>query len=576
MAVKTSALTPFNPTAIPDRLTPVYATDKTSVVTTAGTGAVKRLGRLQSASFGESVPVVEVSEMGAVNRVGGVDMLGEAKLKLDFNEVSIDNLAAITGTAVQTGSGQTTTIGLTQFTNAQLDLIRLAADSQNTVFGSLYLQDAIVNDYTFDIKMNAIAGGSVSGMGPSATFFPGFVIPKTYLVTSTDVTNGYLNIANVLGADEAPVQIFLPAGISAPTLVTAVGSGTGGTLTANTYYYVVTAVNAVGETIGSNEKSVTTTGSTSSVTLTWNAVAGATSYNVYRSTSAGTELKLASNITALTYVDTAPGTPSGAVPGANSTATANCPPSFWQQNGAVYFLKIEKVPGASLTANTTRYYEGPSSNGKTATYTPWNNRLTVSDPLVAGDVYRLVFCSYNTDSFPLTVPTSSPATTRAGIAARSVNVNVNAGQIKRIQSAQVKFSFKREHVNGVGETQIIYGPPSIPDVAITFDLKEYDNRVLAALGSGNANMSDAGGTIRQDFAELGYVTRWELNPANALPFSVVVNDPFQATATALLTLSCPQMVVKDIDFGSTNKSDNTIKVNAIDIQGSLTLTYTHP
>lgn len=576
MAVKTQALAPFNPTSIPDRLTPLYVADKTKVTTTAGTGAVQRLGRLQSASFGESVPITEVSEMGAVNRVGGVDMLGEAKIQLAFNEVSIDNLAAITGTPVLSGAGQTTNIGITQFQAAQADIIRLAADAQNNVFGTLYLQDCIVNDYTFDVKSSGVASGQVSGMGPNATFFPGFIIPKAYVVQAADVTNGYINLASVLGADEAPVQIFLPLGISAPT-ISGVTATTGGTILAGSYKYIVTALNGVGETGQSNEITIVTTGSTSANTISWAAVPGATGYNVYRTAvggATGTELKIASNVQAVSFVDTAPGSPAGAFPGTNGTATTNAPPSYWQQNGAVYFLKIEKVPQANLTAATTRYYEANTPNGKTATFTPWNNHLAVSDTLVAGDVFRLTFCSYNTNSLPLTVPNSSPATTRAGIAARSVIVNVNAGQIKRIQSTQIKFSFKKEHVNGVGEPSIIYGPASIPDVAITFDLKEYDNRVLSALSTGSANMSDAGGTIRNDFQELGYATRFELNPANALPFSVAVNDPF--SAATLLTLSCPQFVVKDIDYGSTNKADNTIKVNAMDIQGALTISYTHP
>lgn len=77
---------------------------------------------------------------------------------------------------------------------------------------------------------------------------------------------------------------------SAPTGAGAVASTTGGTLAANTYYYVVTAtVTGGSESVKSNEVSVTTTGSTSSVAITAPAVAGATGWRIYRGTSAGSE-----------------------------------------------------------------------------------------------------------------------------------------------------------------------------------------------------------------------------------------------------------------------------------------------
>src|SRR5690242_18215879 len=69
---------------------------------------------------------------------------------------------------------------------------------------------------------------------------------------------------------------------------------TGGTITAGTYRYVVTAINANGETIASNEQTIVTTGSTSTVTVTWVTVAGATGFNLYKTAAGGatgTELK---------------------------------------------------------------------------------------------------------------------------------------------------------------------------------------------------------------------------------------------------------------------------------------------
>lgn len=75
---------------------------------------------------------------------------------------------------------------------------------------------------------------------------------------------------------------------AAPTALAGATATTGGTLTANTRYYVVTAIDAEGgESLSSNEVSVTSTGSTSANTLTWTAMAGAVSYRIYRGTATG-------------------------------------------------------------------------------------------------------------------------------------------------------------------------------------------------------------------------------------------------------------------------------------------------
>jgi hypothetical protein len=103
----------------------------------------------------------------------------------------------------------------------------------------------------------------------------------------------------------------------------------GGALAAATYYYKVTATMPNGETLASNEVSVTTTGSTSSVQLTWTAPTGngATGYNVYRGTSAGAENHLVAVIISGTQtsfndvggltVTASPPTSSGIVSGQN-------------------------------------------------------------------------------------------------------------------------------------------------------------------------------------------------------------------------------------------------------------------
>lgn len=104
--------------------------------------------------------------------------------------------------------------------------------------------------------------------------------------------------------------------LTPPVMGTPTTAATGGTLTATTYFYRLTAFNALGEGIAGAEVSQTTTGSTSTVTIPWTAVAGATGYKLYRSTSTGTEIFLTSisGGSTITYTDTGSITPSGSGP----------------------------------------------------------------------------------------------------------------------------------------------------------------------------------------------------------------------------------------------------------------------
>lgn len=100
-----------------------------------------------------------------------------------------------------------------------------------------------------------------------------------------------------------------PPTLDAPTTAT-----TGGTLAAATYYYRITAITPMGETTGSNEVSIATTGTTSTVTLTWPAFSGATGYRVYRGPTAGGEDVYYEPGNVTTYTDTGGAATAGTVP----------------------------------------------------------------------------------------------------------------------------------------------------------------------------------------------------------------------------------------------------------------------
>lgn len=90
-------------------------------------------------------------------------------------------------------------------------------------------------------------------------------------------------VAPPVGGNWLSVPMPPPANLSASA------STTGGSLPAGTYYYVVTALDgAGGETTPSNEASATTTGTTGSITLTFNP-GGGIGFKVYRGTTPGGE-----------------------------------------------------------------------------------------------------------------------------------------------------------------------------------------------------------------------------------------------------------------------------------------------
>jgi hypothetical protein len=134
----------------------------------------------------------------------------------------------------------------------------------------------------------------------------------------------------------APAQPAPTTLLAVPGTVTPTGSTTGGTLAAATYFYKVTALNAVGETTGSAEASVTTTGTTSSVALAWTAVASAASYKVYRGTAAAGENVFYTTATN-SYTDTGAVSTAGTVPTSNTTGTAG------SVAVGTYFVKVTYV-----------------------------------------------------------------------------------------------------------------------------------------------------------------------------------------------------------------------------------------
>jgi hypothetical protein len=110
----------------------------------------------------------------------------------------------------------------------------------------------------------------------------------------------------------------------------------GGTFTAGTYYWVLTAVSSAGETLASNEVTGTVTAN-GSVVFTWNSITAAVSYRLYRGTTTGGENKLIATVSAPTTTVTDTGA-------AGTTVSPPTTSSF--AVSATFSLSITKSGGA--------------------------------------------------------------------------------------------------------------------------------------------------------------------------------------------------------------------------------------
>lgn len=230
--------------------------------------------------------------------------------------------------------------------------VRLEFASRNVVQGCQFDRGITQFIYLHGAKYNTITGNAINGgtSGGSAIVVsdPGNasnVIANNTTLIGSNWTNwlsensntgspGNLYINNVISS--LPVikysgifrhnsgynpLVQLPAP-PAPILAT---STTGGTLTAGTYGVQVTYVNGIGETVGSIASSIATTGSTSSITISFPVLNGnATAWYAYVTQVGGatyTRQQGVGNPTAIgsNLVLTSPPTNTGVIPPASNT-----------------------------------------------------------------------------------------------------------------------------------------------------------------------------------------------------------------------------------------------------------------
>jgi len=244
----------------------------------------------------------------------------------------------------------------------------------------------------------------VAGCGDGGGTPPVTTIPAAPVASAVGGTNQVtVSWAAVSGATSYNLYWSTTTGVTPATgtkIAGAVSPYVHSGLTAPTaYFYVVTAVNSKGESAPSGQVTATTIAPVipaapvasavpafSQVTVSWPAVSGATSYNIYWSLTTGVTPATGTKITGATspYVHTG-----------RAASTA-------------YFYVVtavnvagESVPSAQVTATTPAAPVIPAApTGVTAT--GGTNQVTVSWPLVSGATSYNVYWSLTTGVTPAT------------------------------------------------------------------------------------------------------------------------------------------------------------------------------
>src|SRR5579884_2120575 len=191
----------------------------------------------------------------------------------------------------------------------------------------------------WDINVCSIFPLTNLGVLPS---FTTLVDGRPYMYElATSVTNGaYYSGNRPFWSQIECTHTNNPGAFVTGTVATTPGSG--GSLTAATYYYRVTGISIWGESAGSAEATVAV-GAGGKVTLNWTAIAGATGgYKVYRGTAPGGEVFLASSATN-SFLDD--GTITFVSKDSPTAENSRALPSYQQMRSQCWMNVIHQKPG---------------------------------------------------------------------------------------------------------------------------------------------------------------------------------------------------------------------------------------
>lgn len=346
---------------------------------------------------------------------------------------------------------------LSDLTNATLDqdnlprprpsLVLMGEQPLGTILGiSTFIKNVSGTPEKWDISMQVIAGvGKVHIRKDGETWVEATGVANSYDDEATVnfcQSGGRVYVNNAVDSmsyyDIATGDVIAYTALSTPSTPSPVKTGLGSTT--YTYYYKVTANNAVGESAASTAGTIQVSkvreqwDSSNYVTVSWSAVSSATSYNLYAGTAAGDE-KYLTTVTGLSYLDDGTLTLNTFVraPAGNSTEGPILA-YMWNKDGQLYGVGDINNPdylwydaGAGNVGDFSPFNGGGNvginSGGDTVPQSVRSFRTGKGDPAItvlsrgvagAGKMHHVVFSTTVFDNNTIIIPNVNEANGQAG------------------------------------------------------------------------------------------------------------------------------------------------------------------
>lgn len=269
-------------------------------ITTAGSALITKViagPGISLSSTGVDSGTGDVTISAATAAITAGTISGATISTSPINSSSIGATTASTGAFTTLSASSTATFGSVVITGGTINGTPIGSNTASTGAFTTLSASALA---TF--SNISVTGGSINGTPIGAT------TASTGKFTNLTVTN----TLTTYGLTSAPITLSV---ITTPDAPVGTPSTTGGSVPADNYYFKVVATDSrSGATIaGPESAAVTTTGTTSSIALTWTASAGATGYRIYYSNTSGGQNSYytsSTNSFTLTALSGTTGTPS--------------------------------------------------------------------------------------------------------------------------------------------------------------------------------------------------------------------------------------------------------------------------
>ncbi len=278
-----------------------------------------------NANYSSTTVTVGVVSAAGNNEANTVSLSITITITIVVNGQTAPAPSAPTGVTLTVGNGQLTigwnaVTGATSYNLYYSTVQGVAGIKINGITtGTSYTLTGLNNGTTYYFQITASNAGAEGLASSVVSGIPQIPAPGAPMDVTTSAGNAQSTISwtTVTGSTSYNIYFRTTAGVTTGNGTKITGANSPYThtgLTNNTtYYYVVTAVNAGEESVVSSEVNATpqlptptgirVSAGNGQVAISWSAVSGATSYNVYRSIVSGAQGSLLGTTTSMTYID---------------------------------------------------------------------------------------------------------------------------------------------------------------------------------------------------------------------------------------------------------------------------------